>query len=87
MDSSLPLSTHSKSTAVTVFISVVLQSVGAGTTQYKAVYSFLFYVLFIHPHISPFMVLGQLQTIIDETTVLFDEHNTLLVTSESTLRE
>ncbi|KAK0421875.1 hypothetical protein EV421DRAFT_1745797 [Armillaria borealis] len=68
-------------------MSVILQSVGAGTAQYTAVYAFLFYVLFIHPHVSPFMVLGQLQAIIDETTVLFNEHNTLLVTVEKTLRE
>ncbi|KAK0237488.1 hypothetical protein EDD85DRAFT_1004043 [Armillaria nabsnona] len=87
MDSSLPLSKHSKSTAVVVFISVVLQSVGAGTTEYTAIYTFLFYVLFIHPHISPFMVLGQLQASIYETTVLFDEHNTSLFTVERTLRE
>ncbi len=90
MDFSLPpvpLSAHSKSTAVVVFMSVVLQSVGAGTSQYTAVYAFLFYVLFIHPRVSPFMVLGRLQAIIDETTVLFNEHNTLLVTVEKTLRE
>ncbi len=68
-------------------MSVVLQSVGAGTTPYTAVYAFLFYVFFIHPHVSPFMVLGRLQAIIDETTILFDEHNTLLVTVEKTLRE
>ncbi len=87
MDSSLLLSKHSKTTAVVVFMSVVLQSVGAGTTQYTAVYAFLFYVLFIHPHVSPFMVLGRLQATIDETTVLFNEHYTLLVTVEQTLRE
>ncbi|SJK99058.1 uncharacterized protein ARMOST_02343 [Armillaria ostoyae] len=91
MDSNLPLSKHSKSTAVVVFMSVVLQSVGAGMAQHTAVYTFLFYVLFIHPHISPFMVLGRLQATIDETTDLFNEHRTLLVTVldkvEKTLRE
>ncbi|PBK64076.1 hypothetical protein ARMSODRAFT_979453 [Armillaria solidipes] len=87
MDSNPALSKHSKSTAVVVFMSVVLQSVGAGMAQHTAVYTFLFYVLFIHPHISPFMVLGQLQATIDETTILFNEHRTLLVTVERTLRE
>ncbi|KAK0237484.1 hypothetical protein EDD85DRAFT_1022784 [Armillaria nabsnona] len=87
MDSILPLSKHSKSTAVVVFMSVVLQSVGAGTIQYAAVYSFLFYILFIHPYISPSMVLVRLQAIIDETTALFNEHHDLLVTVEKTLRE
>ncbi|SJK99071.1 uncharacterized protein ARMOST_02356 [Armillaria ostoyae] len=87
MDSDRALSKHSKSTAVAVFMSVVLQSVGAGMAQYTAVYTFLFYVLFIHPHVSPFMILGRLQATIDETTVLFNEHRTLLVTVEQTLRE
>ncbi|KAK0443858.1 hypothetical protein EV421DRAFT_1903447 [Armillaria borealis] len=87
MDSSLTLSKHSKSTSVAVFMSVVLQSVGAGMAQYIAVYTFLFYVLFIHPHVSPFMVLRRLQDTIDETTVLFNENRTLLVTVEQTLRE
>ncbi|KAK0203362.1 hypothetical protein DFS33DRAFT_789396 [Desarmillaria ectypa] len=87
MDSNLLLSKHSKSTAIVVFMSVVLQSVGAGTLQYTAVYAFLFYVLFIHPCISPFMVLGQLQDIIDETTALFNEHHSLLAMMEKTLRE
>ncbi|KAK0237479.1 hypothetical protein EDD85DRAFT_545284 [Armillaria nabsnona] len=68
-------------------MSAVLQSVGAGTTQYTAVYAVLFYVFFIHPHVSPFMVLGRLQATIDETTVLFNEHHTLLATVEQTLRE
>ncbi|KAK0220578.1 hypothetical protein IW262DRAFT_1297629 [Armillaria fumosa] len=83
----IPLSKRSKSTAIVVFMSVVLQSVGAGTTQCKVVYAFLFYVLFIHPHVLSFMVLGQLQAVIDETTVFFKEHNTLLVTEEKMLRE
>lgn len=85
-DSNLPLSKHSKSTAVVVFMSVVLQSVGAGTTQYTAVYALLFYMLFIHPCVSPFMVLRRLQTIIDEATVLFNEHHAR-ITEEKTLRE
>ena len=46
MYSSLLLSKHSETTAVVVFMSIVLQSVGAGTTQYTAVYTLLFYVLF-----------------------------------------
>ncbi len=88
MDSILPLlPKHSKSTTVVVFMSVVLQSVGAGTIQYTAVYSFLFYILFIHPCISPSMVLVRLQAIIDETTALFNEHHDLLITVEKTLRE
>ncbi|PBK64095.1 hypothetical protein ARMSODRAFT_1056626 [Armillaria solidipes] len=87
MDSSLALSKHSKSTAAVVFMSVVLQSVGAGMAQHTGVYTFLFYLLFVHPHISPFMVLGRLQATIDETTVLFNEHRTLLVTVERSLRE
>ncbi|PBK90997.1 hypothetical protein ARMGADRAFT_1032081 [Armillaria gallica] len=87
MDSSLLLSKHSETTAVVVFMSVVLQSVGAGTTQYTAVYTLLFYVLFIHPHVSPFLVLGRLQATIDETTTLFNEQQEALVTMEKTLRE
>ncbi|KAK0203340.1 hypothetical protein DFS33DRAFT_1274547 [Desarmillaria ectypa] len=68
-------------------MSVVLQTVGAGTTQHTAVYTFLFYVLFIHPCVSPFIVLGRLKATIDETTAFFNEHHMLLFTMEKALGE
>ncbi|KAK0205938.1 hypothetical protein DFS33DRAFT_1272524 [Desarmillaria ectypa] len=68
-------------------MSVILQAVGAGMTQHTVVYTFLFYMLFIHPCILPFMVLGQLKATIDETTAFFNEHHMLLFTMEKALGE